>query len=147
MPPAIASHILIVSSSDPEATSLLSLEKATDSTAVLWPVSISSFLPVLASHMITALSYDPDATSALLAENATDVMSFVWPLQVEIKEIWGDSGVISGQCNALGSGPPHVRPSPFTNRPARPYYPSDTCCRSLETRRALCRQATHWGFS
>ena len=69
--PVAASHSLIVSSHDPDATVLPFSEKVTALTEPSCPSSFCLSSPVAASHSLTVLSYDPDATVLPSGEKAT----------------------------------------------------------------------------
>jgi len=52
---------------------VLSVEKATDATQPVWPLSVCSHLPVVASQSCTVLSSEADASRVPSVEKATDV--------------------------------------------------------------------------
>jgi hypothetical protein len=60
-----------VMSSDADATSWPSGEKATAQTGREWPSSVPRTAPVVASQSRTVMSLDADATSWLFGEKAT----------------------------------------------------------------------------
>jgi hypothetical protein len=69
-----------VLSSEPDATSLPSGEKATELTGPEWPSSGPPYgAPVAASQSRTVLSIEPDATSLPSGEKATDLTQSEWP--------------------------------------------------------------------
>src|SRR2546423_8307679 len=80
--PLLASQILTVSSSDPDASRAESCEKATELTAPLWPSSVCRHSPLLASQILTVLSYDADASRAESCEKETDQTAPLWPSSV-----------------------------------------------------------------
>ena len=71
-----------VLSSEPEATSLPSGEKATLLTQLLWPSSVRRAAPVAASQSRTVLSAEPEATSLPSGEKATLLTLRLWPSSV-----------------------------------------------------------------
>jgi hypothetical protein len=60
--PLLASQILIVLSSDAEASCVESCEKATELTQLLWPSSVWRQVPLLASQILIVLSPDAEAS-------------------------------------------------------------------------------------
>jgi hypothetical protein len=60
-------------SSEPDTIRVPSLEKATELTDPVWPLSTFSFTPVDASHTCTELSYEPDTICVPSLENATEL--------------------------------------------------------------------------
>ena len=80
--PLATSHSLIVSSSDPEARSFPSAEKATERTDPLWPERVRMRDPLATSHSSMS-SYDPEARSFPSAEKATQNTK-PWPESVWI---------------------------------------------------------------
>jgi hypothetical protein len=71
--PLLASQILIVLSSDAEASRVESCEKATDMTEPLWPSSVWRQAPLLVSQILIVLSSDAEANRVESCEKATDV--------------------------------------------------------------------------
>jgi hypothetical protein len=70
-------------SSEPDATSLPSGEKATDVTESEWPLSGSPCgAPEAASQSRTVMSPEPDATSLPSGEKATDLTQSKWSSSV-----------------------------------------------------------------
>jgi hypothetical protein len=80
--PLLASQILIVLSSDADASRVESCEKATDQMESLWPLSVWRQLPLLASQILIVLSSDADASRVESCEKATDQMELLWPSSV-----------------------------------------------------------------
>ena len=78
-----ASQSLTVLSSDADATSLPSGEKATALTELEWPSSVCSAAPVAASQSLTVSSSDADATSLPSGEKATALTQPEWPSSVD----------------------------------------------------------------
>ena len=81
-PPVFASQSRTVSSYDADATTLLSGEKATDSTQPVCRLRVCRVPPVFASQSRTVSSYDAEATTLPSGEKATDKTQPVCPLSV-----------------------------------------------------------------
>ena len=69
----MVSHILTVLSSDPDAIMLPSLDRATQFTALRWPIIPRTSFPVDISQMITRLSSDPETKCSESLENTNEV--------------------------------------------------------------------------
>ena len=67
---------------DPDTTSVLLCEKATELTVSLWPLSVLRQAPLLASQILTVLLSNADTICVLLCEKATDQTISLWPLSV-----------------------------------------------------------------
>ena len=80
--PVAASQSRTVLSSDADASSLESGEKATDRTESRCPSSVCCSAPVAASQSRTVLSLDADASSLESGEKATDRTQLLCPLSV-----------------------------------------------------------------
>ena len=70
--PAARSQILMVLSSDADASSAESCDHATDLTQPLWPSSVAMQRPAARSQILMVLSSDADASSAESCDHATD---------------------------------------------------------------------------
>src|ERR1700710_2876321 len=67
--PLLASHILLtVLSPEADATGVLSSEKATELTYLIWPCSVLTQVQLLISQILTVLSSEPDTTRMPLDE-------------------------------------------------------------------------------
>jgi hypothetical protein len=73
---------LTVLSSDADASSLPSGEKATALTQAEWPLSVCSAAPEPVSQSLTVPSLDADASSLLSGEKATALTQAEWPSSV-----------------------------------------------------------------
>jgi hypothetical protein len=69
--PVIVSQSRTVPSLDPDATSLLSSEKATALTKLKWPLNICRSTPVVVSQSQIVPSLDPDVINLPLGEKTT----------------------------------------------------------------------------
>ena len=72
-------HTLTDASSDPDASILPSVEKATALTAQKWPSSVLRCSPVAGDHSRTVSSEDPDARSLPSGEKASALMTSPCP--------------------------------------------------------------------
>lgn len=69
-------YILIVLSSDADATAILLGENVTMLTSLRWPLSVCSTLPLLAVYSMTVLSSDADASILPSGEKAIVLTSY-----------------------------------------------------------------------
>jgi hypothetical protein len=84
-----------VPSSDADASSFESCEKATEWTGLLWPSSVCSTEPVAVSQILTVLSSDPDASSFESGEKATEWTPLLWPSSVCWRELVAVSQILT----------------------------------------------------
>lgn len=80
--PVPVSQSRIVLSKEPDATSELSGEKATDQTLLEWPSRVCCSAPVAVFQSRIVLSSEPDASSAPSGEKATERIQSEWPSRV-----------------------------------------------------------------
>merc|ERR1712063_43625 len=72
-------HSLMVLSREPETICLLSAEKATDMTSLVWSSNLLVVLPVHRSHSLRVLSQDPESANAPSDERTTSLTKWPWP--------------------------------------------------------------------
>jgi len=74
-------HNLISLSAPADKIYLLSGEKATENTSLLWPTKSLEVFPALKSHNLKVLSHEEEITKQFSYERDKSLMKWLWPVK------------------------------------------------------------------